>query len=390
MRFFVWAFFLFIFFHLLILFNLPDFIISGHAPYSSILYKYFSFGPFTPLANFDGIQYLDIAKDGYKQFQQGYFPLFPLFISILTHSILPNKYLLSGLIINFLTFFAGIIYFYKFVNLLLKDRKKAKWSIVFLLFFPTAFFYQAIYPESLFLFTSSAGLFYLMKKKYFLAAIFATFASLTKIQGIFLIIPFVFSIYEINFGKNIFFDFFKKLMNMPKLIFAALSPIYGLIIYSTYLFINYGDPFYFYHAQSAFGANRSTDAIIFLPQVIFRYIKIFLTADFSFQYTIALLEFIIFIFVFGVLAFEIFRILKNKKKQSLILFSIHLYSIAVMILPTLTGTFTSIPRYSLLALGFFIALSGIQNKYFKIFLVSLFGYIHILLFVLFLREYFIG
>jgi hypothetical protein len=153
-----------------------------------------------------------------------------------------------------------------------------------------------------------------------------------------------------------------------------------------YLLKTTGDPLLFLNSQKVFGANRST-TIIFLPQVYFRYLKIFFTASFNFQYFVAVLEFFIFNLVFLVLIFDFLNALK-KKNQNLL--ALNLFSVANLILPTLTGTFSSITRYSLLSLSFFLFLSRIKSKSVKITLGFLFLILHLVLFGFYLQGYFIG
>lgn len=369
--------------HLLLVFNLNLIPVLEHDfPFRDVMEILYP-SPFLALSNFDGAHYLLIAKGGYGQFQQAFFPLYPLLINIF--SKLFSNLLITGLLISWVTLFFGLIFFKKLSAPLL-DQQKSFWVILFLLSFPTAFFYLTVYPESLFLFFSSACLYFIYRKNYTAAAIFAVLSSLTKIQGIFLIIPFIFSVLEIS-GFS-FQKIVKQMrINYKKIIFA-ISPIFGLALYSNYLQVNYGDPLYFYHSQEAFGAERSSQGIILLPQVIFRYIKILTTSQVNFQYWIALLELSVFIIVFSILLFSIFSFWKKKKVG--FEFSLYLYSIAVLLLPTLTGTLSSIPRYALISFGFFIALAKIRSTILKAAIAIIFGIIQGVLFIFFIKGYFVS
>lgn len=339
-----------------------------------------------PLAGFDGAHYILIAKSGYGQFQQAFFPLYPLLINALS-KIFSFNVLLSGIIISWGALIIGLIFFEKVSKIIIGDNYKSIWAILFILSFPSSFFYVAVYPESLFLFLSCACLYFMFKKNYLAASVFAVLTSLTKIQGILLIIPFILSVLELN-SFSIASILSQIKANYKKLIFA-LSPLYGLLIYSFYLSKNYGDPLAFYHAQEAFGAERTSQGIILLPQVLFRYGKILTTASVNFQYWIAFLELSIFSIVLAVLVYDLFKIIKNRTKNFNYL-SINLYSIAVLILPTLTGTLSSIPRYALVSYGFFFALSKIKNLWIKLSIVFLFSILHAALFVYFLKGYFVS
>src|SRR3989344_6915504 len=337
-----------------------------------------------PLAGFDGAHYILIAKSGYGQFQQAFFPLYPLLINTLS-KLFNFNVLLSGIIISWGALLLGLIFFKKVSEIVMGDNYKSIWAILFLLSFPSAFFYLTVYPESLFLFLSTATLYFIFKKNYLLASIFAFFTSLTKIQGVFLFIPFFFSLFE--FKELALSEILKQIKQHYRKLFIALVPLYGLAAYSFYLFINYGDPFYYYHAQDAFGAERTSQGLILLPQVLFRYAKILLTADVNFQYWIAVLELSIFTFVFTVLLFDLYKSIKKRIKNFNYL-SLNLYSIAILILPTLTGTLSSMPRYALVSFGFFFALAKIKNLFLKILIAAIFAILHLTLFIYFLKGYF--
>jgi len=369
---------IFIILHLLVVLNINNIPIEQlNFPLKENPKDYYPF-IFYPLAGFDGAHYILISKSGYGQFQQAFFPFYPLLINILS-KLTSASVLLSGLTISWTGLLLGIIFFKKIL--------KSAWPIIFLLSFPSSFFYVAVYPESLFLFLSCACLYFIFKKKYLAAAIFAILSSLTKIQGVFLIIPFILSSLELNtFSIESVLSQIKK---NYKNLFFALSPIYGLLIYSFYLARNFGDPLAFYHVQEKFGAERTSQGVILLPQVIFRYLKILTTAQVNFQYFIASFELLIFLVVFGVLVFDLYKITKNRTENFNYL-SLNLYSIAVLILPTLTGTLSSIPRYALVSYGFFFALSKIKNLWIKLSIVIIFSTFHIILFIYFLKGYFVS
>lgn len=324
----------------------------------------------SPLAGFDGAHYIMIAKFGYQQYQEAFFPLYP----ILIYAFSIGNHMVSGLIISWLAFFAGSYFFFKFANLVLK-RKNDYWPLIFLLSFPSGFFFITVYPESLFLLLASLSLFFIFKKEYKPAVFFSILASLAKLQGIFLIIPFFFSVLE-------------KKENRYRRILIAFSPTLGFISYSIFLFFRTGDPLYFYHSQEAFGANRTSQGLIFLPQVFFRYYKILTTADLNFQYWIAALELSIFLIVFSVLIWVLYS--SFKRRDFSFEFSLNLYSLAILMLPTWTGTLSSIPRYSLIAYGFFLALSKIRSPIFKILIGIIFSILHLILFSYFIKGYFVS
>lgn len=344
----------------------------GFFPYSDQLAAFHAPTWISPLANFDGLHYILISKNGYSQFEQAFFPLYPAFIKLLT-PYLANSPLVAGLMISNVFFAMGAVLADKMYGI------NNKWFILFLLTFPSSFFFGAVYNEGLFFFLAVLGLYLIKNRQYFLSGIPFFFAALTRLTGLFLIIPAVLAWAQKS-----------KKMTM---IIPAIAPVLGLGAYCHYLWQTTGDPFYFFSSQPAFGANRSTDLIL-LPQVYWRYLKIFVTANFDFRYFISVVEFVMFNFVLAVLVLDLIKIsgikgLKFKVKDFNRL-GLNLFSLANLILPTLTGTLSSIPRYSLLSISIFIYLAEIKQKWTKIILALIFILFHIILLAYFSQGYFIA
>ncbi len=346
----------------------------GFFPYRYVLESYHLPALITSWANFDGIHYILIAQNGYSQYEQAFFPLYPLLIRFLSPLLARNE-LFTGLLISNLCFLAGLIIFQQYLKLTMKQWNN--WPLIFLLVFPTSFFFTALYTEGLFFFLVVASLYSLEKDNYWLASLFAVFASLTRLTGLFLIIVFGLKLIS-KLKKSLYF-----ILN-TKYFILLLSPFLGLLIYGIYLQKTTGDFLFFFHSQPAFGAHRSTN-LITLPQVYYRYFKIIFTAQPDFRYFVALLEIIIFSFVFGVLVFDLLKRLRVNSQLGLSLFSL-----ANIVLPTLTGTFSSVPRYSLMSLSFFIALGQIKNLFIKTLLAIVFFILNIVLLGFFVQGYFIS
>lgn len=333
-------------------------------------------GIFKYFANFDGEHYYNIATSGYALYEQAFFPLYPLLIKILSVGIGAFN---SGILISNLSFLAFLILFYKVLSEEL-DEKRAIFSILFLIFFPTSFFFVSYYTEGLFSLLFILTVYFLRKNRYFLVALTVYFAALTKLIGVFLIIPILVYV----------FMKYKKITTAC--ILAIFAPALGFLTYSAYLYRTYGDFLMFLNVQPGFGANRST-SLILLPQVAYRYIKIFITANTDFIYFISVVEFVIFSVFLIVLLWQLYYLFKNKNKKIqgyIFLLALNLFSFANLILPTLSGTFSSIPRYVLMSLGFFIALSFIKNNVIKILILILFIILHIILLGFFAQGYFIS
>ena len=328
-------------------------------------------------AQFDGIFYLRIAQNGYSQFEQAFFPLYPLLIRSLSPVIM-NSYLITSLLISNISFFIGLVVFRKYLETVLPKnlRKDIKYIILCLLLFPTSFFFGASYTESLFFLLVISTFYFLTQKNYLLVALFAFLASLTRFVGVLLFIPITISLVDSSKLKVISY---KKLL-------ILFSPFLGLGTYVYYLWRTTGDPLAFFNAQNAFGAGRSTHLIL-LPQVLYRYVKILITAQWNIGYFIALLELSIFTLVLTVLAFQLKEILGSKNKS---LLGLNLFSIANLLIPTFTGNLNSIPRYVLVSLSFFIYLGIIKSIGVRVLLCFIFLLLHVALVTLFIQGYFVS
>ena len=372
-----------------------DLLIAAIAPY---FITYLGFFPYKELldlsrlppflasfGNFDGTHYIKIASHGYENYEQAFFPLYPLLIRF-TAPLFGHNVVVSGLIISWIFGALGMAIFTSYLSGVLTDKKRIRWAIIFLVSYPTSFFFGAIYGESLFFFLVASALWSLQKKHYTTAAITAALASSSRFAGIFLIIPFVIAVLTAHDKSRSIALKKHTLRNVALLI----SPIIGLAAYMLYLIATTGDALYFITVQPVFGAYRSTH-IILLPQVIYRYLKIFITANHDFRYYVAVLEFGMFITMLSAVIAEIVILYKSfTKNNNWPRLGLALFSLAYILLPTLTGTLSSMPRYSLLALSAYVSFAGIPSKALRYLLAGIFGAVHVFTLAYFIQGYFIS
>lgn len=321
-------------------------------------------------ANFDGVHYIGIINEGYKaRFTQAFFPLYPMLIRFLDPIF--RNFILDGLFVSNICALLSFYLLYKLIRLDYEDSI-AKKSILFLLVFPTSFFFGSFYTESVFMVFVLSSFYFARKKKWFLAGFFGILASITRVTGIILIPALLMEV----FNKKETFR--QKIVPM----LFSLLPIIGIGIYMIYLQIEFSDPLYFIHSQAAFGASRSTEKLVLLYQVLYRYLKMLFTVDIhQWLYFSVVFEFLTGI---GLVILLIFGYIK-KIRPSYILFG----SISYLV-PTLTGTFTSMPRYALSIFPIFIALGFIKNKWLSISLIIIFSLTLFLSTMLFTRGYWVA
>ena len=327
----------------------------------------------SPWANFDGVYYLLIAENGYTA-NAGFFPLFPLTINLISSifgNALPFSEIqyFSAIFLVRLFFLCGLIMFYKLIKLDYRTNI-AVWSIIFILLFPTSFFFATIYSESLFFLLSILSFYFARKKNWLLASIFGMLLTATRPVGI-AIFPAI--LYEFYINEK---SFLKK-----KALFLITIPL-GIVGYSMYNLIRWGNAFYFIQAQGNFQNNREVGSIVLFPQTVFRYLKIFLTVSpGQYEWFVALLEFSAFIF--GTLLIYI----AWKKKMR---FSYLIFSVAAFLIPISTGTFSGLPRYILPLFPIFLALALVKNNLVKIFYILICSALLFILLMLFSKGYFVA
>lgn len=283
---------------------------------------------------FDGVHYLNIAEKGYEYgLTQAFFPLYPLLIR---HLNIFGNYLVTGLLLSHLTFI-GFLYFFIKLGRLDFKVKTVRWAGVLFLLYPANFFLFGVYTESLFLLQASGCLYFTRRKAWLAAALLAGLASATRLVGIFLLPALLWEYYRFN----------KKL---PILNFIKLSALgsSGLLLYLIYLQQRFHNFFMFAASQSGFGAGRQINELVMPYQIIIRYLKMFFTVSPANNiYPVLVLEFSV---TLGLIGLIIYAYLKKLRLSYLI------FIIPALLLPTLTGTLSSMPRYGFVAFPLFYLL----------------------------------
>lgn len=329
-----------------------------------------------PWANFDGRHYLDIATNGYRNFNFAYFPLYPALIHLFNFFVdIPAIYI--GIFISFISLLLAMIIIYKITKIDFNNRI-SNMTLLLISFFPLSFFYHAVYPDALFLLLSSLSFYNARRGRWLLAGLFGSLTVLTRLSGLALIPAllaewFLQNKEVLKSKKIILISFWRKNFNTLALIFL------GFIGYLLYLEVIFGDFLLFQKSMIAWRQNE----FIFPLQVIVRYFKILLQVDKGLlEYWIALLEFISTILYFLLTLFVVRKIR----------ISYAIFMFFVFLLPTFTGTFAGMPRYILHTFPAFIGLAFLLNNYqrLKILVIIIFLILGFLFTGLFTRGYFIA
>lgn len=183
----------------------------------------------------DAPHYLYLAQNWYTTVGDPanfivFFPLYPLVIKPLV--ILTQNAALSGIFASTIFFVLGAYYFYKLVAIDYPE-KIARWAVVTLAIFPTSFFFNAPYTESLFILLLCLSFYCARKERWILSGLFAGLGTLTRPYG-----------FLITIAVLIEWFMFKK----RKWIYLPLITIPTILTGLFYIYLNqsiYGDPFMF-------------------------------------------------------------------------------------------------------------------------------------------------
>lgn len=339
-----------------------------------------------PWANFDGVHYLSIAGSGYGT-EARFFPLYPLLIRYVSRVFgkaapFGLTQFTAGLLIANICFFFSLIVLYKLIRLDY-SKKITRWSIIFLLIFPTSFYFGSIYSESLFLLLLLLSFYSARKKQWLIATFFGSLLAATRLVGI---VMFPVLLYEFIVSEKVI-NIFKEndSKDMLRVIKKSL-PLYlmplGLLGYSWFNLKKWGNALHFVYTHGELANSRSVDAIVLFPQTMFRYLKMLIVVPSTqFEWWIVLLEISTFIAVAYLLYFS----WKKKIWSSYILFAL-----LAFLIPVSSGTFTALPRYVLILFPIFISLALVKRKTAKMaYLVASIVLLFVLL-MFFSRGYFIA
>lgn len=226
---------------------------------------------FEPWTHWDGVWFIRIASAGYTHADsQAFLPLYPLLVhgvGVLTG----GDYVIAGVIVSLLSYAGAMALLYRLVAGDL-GAKPALWTVVFLSFFPTAFFFQAIYSESLFLLLSVACFLAARRGRWALAGLAGLLASLTRNTGLLLALPLAWMWWEQRRGASWRLPGSRQVPAAPRTSRprAAAAPLLasrppwwsfgwlaavpaGLGIYVAYLNARFGDWLLFNTAQRHWG-----------------------------------------------------------------------------------------------------------------------------------------
>jgi Mannosyltransferase (PIG-V) len=203
-------------------------------------------------SHWDGEHYVRLAMGGYlpppDDVSPAFFPLYPLlmrsFAELFGGPISREALSVWGPLISLL-FLPFAFYFIYSIALEGWGERVARDAVLILAFFPTTFFLNAAYTESLFLALSAGSLWAIrVRKDLLLACVLAALAAATRNVGIFLVVPLV-------------YEWIRDIERFRwRGIYLLLAPG-GLLAYMGYLWARFGDPLLFYSSQESWGRQAT-------------------------------------------------------------------------------------------------------------------------------------
>lgn len=140
----------------------------------------------------DSQWYIEIARRGYwltakPMKPEVYYPLYPMLMRYLA-PLVGGLHYLAGLLISNISFVVALW----FLFLLVKNHygdKIAHRTILYLLLFPTGYYFSAVYTEGLFLVTTVLAFYFAEKEHFFWASFFGGLSALTRNLGVVVALP---------------------------------------------------------------------------------------------------------------------------------------------------------------------------------------------------------
>jgi hypothetical protein len=144
----------------------------------------------SPLARWDSVWYLAIAQGGYDHDppRTAFFPVYPLLMRGL--GVVIRSDLIAGVVVSLVSFGIALVLLYRLVALEL-DSERARITVMLIAFCPMAYFFSAVYSESLFLALSVGCIYQARAGRWAVAGLLGGVAAASRNSGVMLFVPVV-------------------------------------------------------------------------------------------------------------------------------------------------------------------------------------------------------
>src|SRR5436190_11062336 len=138
----------------------------------------------------DGQWYLKIATEGYHNGNgtAAFFPLWPWLVSGVGW-LAGERYIWAGILLSSLFFLAALLLLHRLVRLDFHPADAGR-TTFYMAIFPMAFYFWAVYSESLFLFLTVGAILAMRTQRWWWSALCISLAIWTRSAGLLLLLPF--------------------------------------------------------------------------------------------------------------------------------------------------------------------------------------------------------
>jgi Mannosyltransferase (PIG-V) len=143
----------------------------------------------SPARRWDAGWFLSVAQSGYDRpspSATAFFPLYPLSIRVVGEFV--GSFTLAGVIVSLAAFWIALYLLHRLTALEVGEAAADR-AVSLLAFFPTAFYFSAVYSESLFLALSVGCIYCARRGRWGWAAVLAALATGTRAAGVTLVVP---------------------------------------------------------------------------------------------------------------------------------------------------------------------------------------------------------
>jgi Gpi18-like mannosyltransferase len=296
----------------------------------------------TSFARWDSGWYMNIIQYGYlwdpeRMSNVAFFPLYPALMKMIG-LLLGERFFLAGEIISLISITIGLILLHALVQNEF-NKQVAKRAVMYVLLFPMSFFFASVYTESLFFMVAVAACWFARNQRWALAGIMGALATATRFIGIFLVIALV-----------------VEYLHQKKWAWRAIKPdiawitlgFTGILTYTGYLWIKFGNPLIFIQTQDQFQRTFEWPWI-----TMFTYASYLTNLN-----LITETQYLHWLIDLGFLTFFTIVIIASWKQLRP---SYQVFALSGILIPIFSGTLLSTPRYMIALFPLFIALAIVGN-----------------------------
>ncbi len=204
----------------------------------------------------DANWHLDVVQNGYHgptataASNAVFLPLYGWLIRIASLGMINAK--LAGYLVSNACLLGACVWLWRAAARETGDPRVATRSVVFLLAGPVSFFFSTLYSEPLFLLLVIGSLDSARRERWLFAGLLGALAALTRLVGITLVVPLLWQYLESlhREGRGL-----RALRPGP--LASCLLPFAGTLVFAALLSTRFGDPLYYFQAQSAWGRTFS-------------------------------------------------------------------------------------------------------------------------------------